>query len=319
MTRVLVSVVSGARGENLLRFLDSISGPQATDLAMRVRAIVNDGDERIATCVGRYDAVEAVRREAPLGFAANHNSSIRVGGFDYVVIANDDVVASARAIEQLVEFMEQPQNSRVAVVSPRLLNLDGTLQPSTYSFPSVPRSIVAISGLRSALGTGRFAATLARFVGYRTGQSRMWAHDRQIDVDTLRGAFVVVRAAAIDEVGCMDEVCLVGGEETEWHRRMSERGWRVVFLPAVEVLHEGGATVGGRVDLEIEYLRGLLNYFAKHGTPSQLRLLRIIGTPVLAVRAAGSALLGRQAARDRWAQTLLMARGPLGSAGSSRG
>jgi GT2 family glycosyltransferase len=63
------------------------------------------------------------------------------------------------------------------------------------------------------------------------------------------------------------EVAVVGGEETEWHRRHKERGWRVVYHPDASVIHYGSQTVReGSANHYPEYLKGAL-YFFRTGRP----------------------------------------------------
>jgi GT2 family glycosyltransferase len=60
----------------------------------------------------------------------------------------------------------------------------------------------------------------------------------------------------------MVEVAIVGGEETEWHRRFQENGWKVVYVADASVIHYGSQTVrGGARNLYPEYLKGALYFF----------------------------------------------------------
>jgi GT2 family glycosyltransferase len=68
--------------------------------------------------------------------------------------------------------------------------------------------------------------------------------------------------SAVHEVGLMIEVAQVGGEETEWHRRFHDHGWKVIFFADASVIHYGSQTVSeNSVDLYPEYLKGALYYF----------------------------------------------------------
>jgi hypothetical protein len=166
------------------------------------------------------------------------------------------------AIQRVTEFMDRPGSARIGVVSPKLLNPDGSLQPSTYSFPSMPQILLAHSGLREMPLTDRILGLAAPYLRARDGSSRFWAHDRTVEVDTLRGACVAMRMKAVRQVGPMVEVAIVGGEETEWHRRFKEQGWKVVYFPDASVIHYGSQTVrDGSRNLYPEYLKGALYFF----------------------------------------------------------
>ena len=60
----------------------------------------------------------------------------------------------------------------------------------------------------------------------------------------------------------MVEVAIVGGEETEWHRRFHENGWKVMYVAEASVIHYGSQTVrSGSRNLYPEYLKGALYFF----------------------------------------------------------
>jgi GT2 family glycosyltransferase len=180
----------------------------------------------------------------------------------YVWLLNDDLLILDDVVRKVTEFMDRPENARVAVVSPKLLNPDGSLQPSTYGFPSMPQMLLGHSGLRELRLTDALMSKVAPILRPQAGSSRYWAHDRTVEVDTLRGACVAMRMKAVKQVGPMVEVALVGGEETEWHRRFHDNGWKVVYFADASVIHYGSQTVrDGSRNLYPEYLKGALYFF----------------------------------------------------------
>jgi N-acetylglucosaminyl-diphospho-decaprenol L-rhamnosyltransferase len=258
------SVVSGAKEDLIVNCLRSLYGSlQSTRLIWKVTATCNyvdtDLPERLRA---EFPGISVVQNNTPRSFASNHNTVLRSSDADYVWILNDDLIFNSDTVSAVTEFMELPENSRVAVVSPRLDNPDGSLQPSTYSFSSMPQTLLAHSGIREHRLTERIVASLAPLLRRRRGSSRYWRHDRTIEVDTFRGACVAVRMKAVREVGPMAEVALVGGEETEWHYRLRRAGWKIVFFAETSVVHHGSQTVDHATQQHLpEYLKGTLYYF----------------------------------------------------------
>lgn len=323
--KVVVSVVSGARSELVLDFLRSLHATTAPGLGdLQVVVTVNDparSTAEIDGCVqalGWEGVVEVARNRAPRGFAANHNSVMERSEADYYLIANDDVVVLDDAVEVLVRFMESPTNARLAVVSPLLLNPDGTVQPSTMSFPTIPRTLLSMSGMRESPAVARVLRSVAALPRFGDGRSTYWAHDRTTVVDTLAGAFVLVRTRAVAEVGYMDETSLVGGEEADWHKRMADAGWRVVLCTDARVIHIGKQTVGSDASLQLEYARGWLNYFVKHAAPWRRRLVSLSAWTIWMTRRSAArirrddtrrslATRGMELSRLAWANRLVRA------------
>ena len=258
------SVVSGSSPEMLFGCIDSLSETmKAVPLSWTVVITCNAaGDNLAARLRARYPDSRIIENAEPRGFAANHNTVLKDSRARYVWLLNDDLLILPGAIQQVTEFMEKAENARVAAVSPKLLNPDGSLQPSTYSFPSMPQLLLAHSGLRHAAPVESIVKRVAPIIRKAPGSSRYWAHDRTVEVDTLRGACVAMRMKAVREVGLMTEVALVGAEETEWHRRFKEHGWTVVYFPDASVIHYGSQTVReGGSNHYPEYLKGALFFF----------------------------------------------------------
>jgi hypothetical protein len=264
MTSLHFSVVSGARPELLFGCLESLYATLPPNLdQVSVTVVCNQpGSDLPARLRGQFPGIDVVENAVRRGFAANHNSVLRRVTADHVWIINDDLVFLPGTIARVTEFLEGAGQERVAAVSPRLLNPDRSLQPSTYSFPSMPQMLIGATGLRQAPLIDRLYRWLAPLVRRGAGSSRFWAHDCTVDTETFRGACVAMRMTAVREVGPMVEVSLVGCEETEWHRRLHRKGWRVVFLADAEVIHYGNQTIRTERRLVVEELKGTLYFFA---------------------------------------------------------
>ena len=131
--------------------------------------------------------------------------------------------------------------------------------------------------------------------GVSGGKSSLWAHDRTTAVDTFFGALVLVRGAAARQVGPMDEVSVIGGEESDWNQRFQRAGWSTVFVHDAPVIHHGGQTVGGNEALRPEYLKGTLNFFWKHRSRAAFYSFAWATALLLSIRAGGYALIGNVA------------------------
>ena len=149
----------------------------------------------------------------------------------YVVVLNADTELRQGAIAALGTYLER--HPKVGLVGPRLLNPDGTLQPSCYP---------AASPWQLLLQESR-AGALIRWVPWvRRRHLRTWPHDSDRRVPWVLGAAIAIRLTAFDEVGGFDASYFLYYEEVDLCYRLEEAGWEVHFTPTAEVTHRGGAS-----------------------------------------------------------------------------
>jgi GT2 family glycosyltransferase len=185
------------------------------------------------------------------GLGAGWNIGIRETRSTYVLLLNADAWLREHALERLCDFADT--RPRAAVVGPRLLNPDGTLQRSVRGYPTVWRLATEYLFLRK-LAPGSSALNAFYAGGFE--------HDEVRDVEVVMGACMLLRRDAIDVVGECDEDYFLFSEETDWCFRFREAGFQVVFFPGAECVHVRGASHSGR--LYRENLRGHLLFLWKH-------------------------------------------------------
>ncbi len=302
MTTLTVSVVSGRDPALVEQFLRSLwCDARRSSITLRTTVVMNAPDE--FPIVEAWGEVDVIRNAEPQGFAHNHNVAIARGVGDFHLLSNDDVVVHEGTLERLIAFLNDPANARVGAVCPQLTEPDGTIQGSTYAFPSLARAMLPAAGIRRTRIVDRIVRRgVAMFGASARGRTVYAPHDETLLVDTVRGAFVMMRGATIREIGPMDEVSLVGGEDLEWHRRMLDHGWRVAFYPGASVTHIGRSTRGDDPVLHLEALKGLFNYFHKYGRENDVTALRAVLGASSVVRMASGKVTKRdtEAARKGW-------------------
>ena len=220
----------------------------------------------------RFPDVRLVEQENR-GLAAGWNRGMREAGGRWFLILNADAWVVGDAVDQLVEFADA--HSRAAVVGPRLVNPDGTLQRSVRGFPTAWRLATEYFFLRKLAPRTR---ALNAFYAAR------FDHATVREAEFLMGACMLVRRDAVDAVGPLDEDFFLFSEETDWHFRFRAAGWQVLFFPGAEVVHVGGAGHGGR--MFVEQVSGHLRFLAKHRGAAEAERARKLLLVSLRVRAA---------------------------------
>jgi GT2 family glycosyltransferase len=187
------------------------------------------------------DSREMVRRDFPQvklivnsenrGFSAANNQGIAVAQGRYVLLLNSDTIVLDKAIEKTVAFADRYPDT--AVTGCRVLNPDRSLQITCFMFPSLLNWFLHSTYLCQLFPQNRFF-----------GRERMtwWARNDEREVEVVTGCYMLVRRAAIDQVGMMDERFFMYAEETDWCFRFIANGWKIRFTPDAQIIHFGGGS-----------------------------------------------------------------------------
>jgi len=200
-----------------------------------------------------YPDVVVIGNHENKGFARANNQGIKQSRGQHVLLLNPDTIVPPGSLDRLVAFLDS--NPDVGACGPKLLNADGSTQASVRRFPTY----------RAAL----YNQTICRVMGLFRSQYRKWmmkdfGHDRQMDVDQIMGAAMLIRHSVIDDVGGMDENFFMYYEEVDLCYRIKKLGWRIVFFPGAVITHLGGRSSSQVPWKRIMVLTSLITFFRKH-------------------------------------------------------
>jgi GT2 family glycosyltransferase len=227
-----VVILNYNAAEHVARCLAAL--PAAT-AGLAVETIVVDNaspQPGIAAVVSRVPDARLIRRHRNGGFSAGMNEGLRVARAHTALILNPDTVPAPGAAVKMLDYL--CAHSDVGVLSPRMLNEDGTLQFSCRRFPTFATAFFNRYSLLTRLRPrNRFSAS------YLMSD---WDHDQIGDVDWLSGAAMMLSMTALARVGLFDERYFFSIEDVDLCRRMHAAGYRVVYFPHAEVTHRIGAS-----------------------------------------------------------------------------
>lgn len=266
-TAISVLVVSYNVREHLRRCLGSVAACAAEEPKLTVETIVVDN----ASLDGSTEMVRTtfpdallVVNEANVGFTRAVNQGLALARGAAVLLLNPDAELMAGALGALWD--ELRAHPDVAVVGPKVLNSDGTVQSSRRTFPGLAIGFVESTVLQRALGG---LPALRRYY------CRDTSDDEPQDVDWLTGACLLVRREAIEQVGGLDERFFMYFEEVDWCWRMRRAGWRVRYQPAARVLHHSSQSADQDVTRRhIHFNTSKWRFYAKHYGPFWGQMLR---------------------------------------------
>jgi hypothetical protein len=261
--------------------LKSIYGNQG-DLSFNVVVVDNaslDGSAQMVET--EFPQVTLVASQVNGGFAWANNQGLRQVGFNgtgtpqpyaphYALLLNPDTLLPPTALVDMVAFMNEHPEAGAA--GPKLVRPDGSLDLACRrAFPTPEVSFYRMVGLsklfpRSRL-FGRYNMTFAD-------------PDELIEVDSVVGAFMLVRREAIAQAGLLDETYFMYGEDLDWAYHIKAYGWKIYYNPGVTVTHVKRAASRHSPKAQMEFYRAMDIFYRKFyadSTPFWLHGLVVTG------------------------------------------
>jgi N-acetylglucosaminyl-diphospho-decaprenol L-rhamnosyltransferase len=216
-------------------------------------------DGTAAEVRARWPGVRVVELPENVGYGAAVNAG---AGDGHVLALNVDTELEPGALARLAEALGDDPG--LGAVGPRLLDPDGSLQPSVHELPTVGALFA------EALFLDRLPGGLGDRLGYHE-RGYDYAAPRQ--VGWLTGAALLVRDAAWRQSGGFDPSFFFFVEEVDLQRRLHALGWSVAIEPRAALIHHGGKQPLSP-ELFLHSHEGFARYFAKHEGPAAARLAR---------------------------------------------
>jgi GT2 family glycosyltransferase len=248
---VIVSFRSRAALEPCLASLEA----EARAVPLEIVVVDNaSGDGTPAWIAARHPSVRVIDNRENRGFTRGVNQGVAASRAPALLLLNPDCELEPGALPSWLEALEA--RPRAAAVAPLLLDASGGIARSCGRFPDLWTLACDHLGLASAFPRSR------GFGGYKYGGREVASLDR---VDWASGAALLVRRAAWDAVGPLDEGLFMYMEEVDWCRRAARQGWEVRLAPEVRVVHVGQqSSRQAPAESYRHNLRSRVFYFRKH-------------------------------------------------------
>jgi N-acetylglucosaminyl-diphospho-decaprenol L-rhamnosyltransferase len=199
---------------------------------------------------------EVLRSPINGGFAAGMNYGINAAHADGYILLNSDTIMRPDALAQLREAMRSHPDA--GVVGPALIDEHGETAANCFRDPK------PLSELVRAAQTGVLGKLLRSFeLVFPTASE-------PVEPDWIAFACVLVRREVIERIGALDDGYFMYFEDVDYCRRAREAGFRILYWPAAQVMHFGGASSGvatgkrGRKRAPRYYYEARARYYAKH-------------------------------------------------------
>lgn len=233
MFDVNVVIVNYKSKEKILQCLKSLFS-DSQDFNLHITVVDNNSDDGIEkVLLNEYSNanLKFIKNDDNYGFAKAQNKGIKDVEARYHFVLNPDTVfiSGQNVVKKMHDFMEC--NPKVGIAGPKIVYPDGNRQNSCCRFPRFFQPLYSRTKL-GKFGTGRKVANEYFMNDFE--------HNETIPVDWIMGAAMFVRNEAIKDVGMFDERFWMYAEDSDWCRRMWDKGWYVYYIHDVVIQHDHG-------------------------------------------------------------------------------
>lgn len=226
MKDLTISIVNYNAGEYLIKCLESLSKLQK-EISFDVYVVDNaSSDGSAIKAKEKFTNFNFILSDVNLGFGKAHNKVLKNAKTPYLLTLNPDSEVPSGTLSYMKKFMEE--NSDVAISSCKVEKADGSLDIASHrGFPTPKAS---------------FYYFILKNDKYYHLTDRNMSEDHE--VDSVVGAFMFMNRENMEKIGFFDEDYFLYGEDIDLCFRAKEKGFKVMYVPEVKILHVKGVSSG---------------------------------------------------------------------------
>lgn len=253
-----------------------------TDNQVTVTVVDNGSeDDSLAMLEENFAWVQVLPLEQNYGFTYANNRALEQADAEYVMLLNSDVeFTKASNLDILLEFIDT--HPKVAVISPRLKFTNDEIDPASHRGEPTPwASFTYMTGLENLFPQSQLFSQYHQY--YKDLGS---IHT----VGAVSGAAMIVRWAAIEEVGLLDERFFMYAEDLDWCKRFRQAGYEIVYHPEVHLIHHknksGIKSTSQKIARKTRryFYDTMLQYYDKHYRDKYPEVLRTLIKYILIIK-----------------------------------
>lgn len=222
-----IIIVNYKSKEKLQNCLQSIYDSNLGDITWEIIVVENNSGDDLSEMTKNRDNLKLIVAPKNLGMGGGNNLGIKHCKGDFILISNPDIVFKKDCILNLFEYIKN--NNNIALVGPKLLYPDGSLQYSSARFPKIYLPLLRRTFI------GQF------FPNYLNNYFlKSDSYDKIREVDWLLGACFIVKKKDffLSENKLFDERFFMYFEDVDLCKRISQEKKKVIYLPTAIAIHD---------------------------------------------------------------------------------
>ncbi len=234
-------------------------------ITMEVIVIDNaSNDGTVAMLKTDFPAVQLIKNQENVGFARACNQGLRLATGNYLLLLNPDMRLLPRTLSDLKAWLDA--NPQADVTGIKLIDHSGQVIKHIRRWPSWKNQLSIILKLPHL-----FPSLLHNYI------RADFDYTKPAMVDSVRGAFFVIRRSALQKYGYFDERYFLWFEEVDYCRTIQQQGGQVWYTPVATAIDYVGQSFNRlpRTKKQAYFRMSMLAYFKKWAPRWQVVILTV--------------------------------------------
>lgn len=243
----------------------------------------NSVDGSVQMVREKFPEVQLIANKENTGFSRANNQAMRIAKGEYILLLNPDTVVEENTFRKVVAFMDA--HTDAGGLGVQMIDGKGNFLPeSKRGLPTPSVAFYKIFGLSKLFPKSK---TFGRYhLGYLDKNA---THE----VEILSGAFMLMRKAALDKVGLLDEDYFMYGEDIDLSYRIILGGYKNYYFHDTRIIHyKGESTKKSSVNYVFVFYRAMVIFARKHFSQKNAKLFSFLINMAIWLR-AGAAIVTR--------------------------
>ncbi len=227
--------------------------------------------------------VKLIASKINLGFSKGNNLVMKEVKDPFILLLNSDVYVEEESLYKALAYFRV--NLNCDILGARLDYATGSLQPSSGNLPNPINIFFWILGLS-------LLPLINNFVSPFHPRNRKY-FSKAHQVGWIMGAFFMLKREVFERTHGFDENLFMHMEEVEWCKRILDVGYKIWYVPSIEVVHLHGASTNfDLIPSFLNELKGMKYYLLKHLNSFYLPLKLFLSFGLI-LRAIAFSLFGK--------------------------
>ncbi|MBI3134286.1 MAG: glycosyltransferase [Bacteroidetes bacterium] len=248
----------------------------------------NSIDGSVEMVKQKFPQVILIENKDNAGFSRANNQALRIARGEYHLLLNPDTIVEEDTFSKVVAFMdEHPDAGGLGV---KMIDGKGNFLPESKRGLPTPRD-----AFYKIFGLSRLFPKSKKFGRYHLSYLNP---DETHEIEILSGAFMLMRKAALDKIGLLDEAFFMYGEDIDLSYRIVLGGYKNYYFPKTRIIHyKGESTKKSSVNYVFVFYNAMIIFARKHFSSKNAKLFSFLINLAIYFR-AGLAVASRLVKRS---------------------